>query len=58
MYDTKKLIEENRNKLWVFIMIFLDMIETTKSKLNKWDYIKLKAFAQQRKPPTKQRQIY
>ena len=44
MYDTKKLIEENRNKLWVFIMIFLDMIETTKSKLNKWDYIKLKSF--------------
>ena len=44
MYDTRKLIEENRNKLWVFIIIFLDMIETTKSKLNKWDYIKLKSF--------------
>ena len=48
--DTIKLLEENiRNSslILVLAMIFFDMMpkaQTTKAKINKWDYIKLESF--------------
>ena len=54
--DTIKLLEENRGRTLFDINhhnIFLDpspRVMEIKTKINKWDQIKLKAFAQQRKP--------
>ena len=57
--DTIKLLEENTGRTFFDISlssIFLDSKGSTyysdenKTKINKWDLINLKAFAQQRKP--------
>ena len=54
--DTIKLLEENIRKTLFDInhsKIFLDhppRVTEIKTKINKWDLIKLKSFAQQRKP--------
>ena len=54
--DTIKLLEENMGRTLFDIShsyIFLDpppRVMKRKTKLNKWDLIKLKTFAQQRKP--------
>ena len=55
-HDTLKLLEENKGKTFSDINrsnIFLDQspkAKEIKAKINKWDLIKLKSFAQQRKP--------
>ena len=57
--ETIKLLEENIGSMLFDIglsNIFLDMslqARATEAKINKWDYIKLKCFVQQRKPSTK-----
>ena len=54
--DTIKLLEGNIGRTLFYINcsnIFLDLsprVMEIKSKINKWDLIKFKAFAQQRKP--------
>ena len=52
--DTIKLLEENQKLFDINRSnIFLDplpRIMSIKTKINKWDLIKLKSFAQQRKP--------
>ena len=42
--ETMKLLLDMSPQTW-----------TTKKKINKWEYIKLKVLVQQRKPPTKQK---
>ena len=57
-----KLLEENIGRTLFDLNhsnIFLDpspKAKETKEKINKWDLIKLKSFAQQRKPSTKQKE--
>ena len=56
--DTIKPLEENVGRTHLDINcsnIFLDpppRVLKTKTKINKWDVIKLKSFSQQRKPST------
>ena len=58
-YDTRKFLEENIGETFFDINhnnIFLDQspkAKQIKPKINKWDLITLKAFAQQRKPSIK-----
>ena len=60
-HDTIKLLEENTGKTFSDInhsSIFLDQspkAEERKAKINKWDLIKHKTSAHQRKPSTKQK---
>ena len=59
--ETIKLLEENIGRTHFDINysnFFLDLspkAKKIKAKINKWDLIKLKSFAQQRKPLTKQK---
>ena len=54
---TIKIIEENIAKSWTLLIAIFDWIylpiQGRAEKINKWDYIKLKNFAQQRKSSTK-----
>ena len=58
-HNTIKLLEENIGKTFSAIScskIFLDQspkAKEIKTKISKWDLIKLSSFAQQRKPSTK-----
>ena len=54
-HETIKVIEENREKKFDIGQgnNFLDMTpktQATKTKIDKWNFIKVKSFAQQRKP--------
>ena len=58
--ETMKLLEENIGSTLfdiglsnIFSSTMSDRARETIEKINKWDYIKLKSFAQQRKPSTK-----
>ena len=55
--ETKKILEENIGSMLFDIglsSIFLNTMSTqakeTKEKINKWDYVRLKASARQKKP--------
>ena len=62
--ETIKLLEENRGNKLLDISLsndFLDLTpkaKTPKAKINKWDYIKLKVSAQQRKLSTNEKAVY
>ena len=58
--DTIKFLEENINRTLfsitcsnIFFFYFSPKVMEIEAKINKWDLIKLKSFAQQRKPSTK-----
>ena len=57
--ETIKILEENIGSKILdvapsnILLVTSPQARETKEKINKWDYIKLKIFAQQRKPPTK-----
>ena len=62
-HETIKLLEKNirKNLLDInmsnFFMNISLWARETKAKMNKWDYIKLKASIQQRTPPIEQKGI-
>ena len=58
--ETIQLIEQNIGSMLtlVLVMIFLHLtpkVKATKAKINKWDYIKLKPSARQRRPSTNEK---